>query len=103
MTFPQDDEAELSAAYRKSPKYHHGTDDMHPCYLPDGGIAFVSTRCQYGILCDPADEFTTTVMFRMDGDGKNMRQLSNSSVSEACPVMLEDGALRLNVYRVLYV
>lgn len=93
LTYPQADEAELSAAYRKRPAYHHGTDDMHPCYLPDGGIAFVSTRCQYGILCDPADDFTTTVMFRMDGEGKNMRQLSNSSVSEACPVMLEDGRL----------
>ena len=25
-------------------RYGHWTDDMHPCYLPDGGIAFTSTR-----------------------------------------------------------
>ena len=73
--------------------YHHGTDDMQPCYLPDGGIAFISTRCQYGILCDGPDDFTTTVLYRMDADGKNLCKLSNSSVSEASPVMLPDGRI----------
>ncbi len=93
LTFPQADDRDLSATYRKRPSYHHGTDDLHPCYLPDGGIAFVSTRCQYGVLCDPGDDFTTTVLYRMDGDGKNMRRLSNSALSEASPVMLSDGRL----------
>ena len=74
-------------------KYHHGTDDMHPCYLPDGGIAFVSTRCQYGILCNASDLFTTSVLYRMDANGKNIRALSNSSVSEAAPTLLPDGRI----------
>jgi len=93
LTFPPTNEAELQRDYRVFPHYHHGTDDMQPCYLPDGGIAFISTRCQYGILCDVPDDFTTTVLYRMDGDGKNMQRLSNSSVSEAAPVMLPDGRL----------
>ncbi|MCL2103766.1 MAG: hypothetical protein FWH21_01710, partial [Kiritimatiellaeota bacterium] len=93
LTFPQPDEAELVAKYRKYPHYHHGTDDLQPCYLPDGGIAFVSTRCQYGILCDGPDDFTTTVLFRMDADGTNIRQLSRSSVSETAPSMLPDGRI----------
>ncbi|MGB2820107.1 MAG: hypothetical protein WBF17_03940, partial [Phycisphaerae bacterium] len=54
---------------------------------------FISTRCQYGILCDAPDDFTTTVLYRMDRDGKNMRRLTNSSVSEASPVMLPDGRI----------
>jgi hypothetical protein len=66
---------------------------MHPCYLADGGIAFISTRCQYGILCDAPDDFTTTVIYRVDADGKNMVRLSNSSVSEASPVLMPDGRL----------
>ena len=66
---------------------------MQPCYLPDGGIAFISTRCQYGILCDAPDDFTTTVLYRMDADGRNLRKLSNSSVSEASPVVLPDGRI----------
>jgi hypothetical protein len=93
LTFPQADEAALVAKYRVFDHYHHGTDDMQPCYLADGGIAFISTRCQYGILCDGPDDFTTTVLYRMDGDGRNLRRLSNSSVSEASPVLMSDGRL----------
>ena len=105
ITFPQKNEAELVRLYRARAHYHHGTDDMHPCYLPDlpagpgsagqagGGICFISTRCQYGILCDAPDDFTTTVLYRMDADGRNMRKLTNSSVSEASPAMLPDGRI----------
>ena len=38
LTFPRQDESELARLYRARPHYHHGTDDMNPCYLPDGGI-----------------------------------------------------------------
>ena len=93
LTFPQDNEKWLVEMYRARPHYHHGTDDMHPCYLPGGGICFISTRCQYGILCDAPDDFTTTILYRMDADGKNMRKLTNSSVSEASPVMMPDGRI----------
>jgi hypothetical protein len=99
VTFPQADEKELVRKY-KNPKippvyrgYHHGTDDMHPCYLPDGGIAFISTRCQYGTLCGAWGNFSTTVLYRMDADGKNMKKLTNSSVSEAYPSVLPDGRI----------
>ena len=93
LTSPPPEEADLVKKYQLG--YHHGTDDMDPCYLPDGGICFISTRCQYGILCDAPDIFTTTVLYRMDGNGGNIRKLSNSSVSEATPAVMNDG-------RVLY-
>ncbi|MBE0537679.1 MAG: hypothetical protein IH624_18595, partial [Phycisphaerae bacterium] len=73
--------------------YRHHTDDMDPAYLPDGGICFISTRCQYGILCDGPDYFTTTVLYRMDADGANMQKLSNSSVSEGWPTVANDGRI----------
>jgi hypothetical protein len=91
LTFPPADEAELVQKYRRG--YHHGTDDMDPCYLPDGGICFISTRCQFGILCDSPDIFTTTVLYRMDGDGQRLEKLSNSSVSEATPAVMNDGRI----------
>jgi hypothetical protein len=75
--------------------YNHHTDDMHPCYLPDGGICFVSTRCERGILCDGPDLYTTTTLYRMSPDGENMEVLSQSPLSEASPSMMNDG-------RVLY-
>ncbi|NQT87609.1 hypothetical protein HQ560_12640 [bacterium] len=93
LTVPPKNEGELIKRYKLSGGYHHGTDDMHPCYLPDGGVAFISTRCQYGILCNGPDDFTTTVLYRIDGDGSNMQRLSNSSVSEAAPALTEDGRI----------
>jgi hypothetical protein len=92
LTFPQENEKELEARYGNS-YYHHGTDDLHPCYLPDGGIVFATTRCQYGILCDAKDVYTTKNLYRMDGDGGNMRTISNSPVSEASPAILPDGRI----------
>lgn len=91
VTLPPENEAELIARYRKG--YHHGTDDMHPCYLPDGGIVFATTRCQYGVLCDSGDNFTVKNLYRIDGDGRNMRPLTSSALSEATPALLPDGRI----------
>jgi len=84
-------EAALIEKYRLG--YHNGTDDMHPCYLPDGGTAFVSTRCQKSTLCHGGDAFTTTLLYRMDADGRNLRQLSFGALSEFTPVVLPDGRI----------
>jgi len=92
LTFPQEDEDELVSLYGNT-MYHHGTDDLHPCYLPDSGIAFVTTRCQYGILCNAGDVYTTKNLYRIDADGENMQPLSNSPVSEASPAILPDGRI----------
>ncbi len=88
---PPADEEKIVEKYRNG--YHHGTDDMHPCYLPDGDICFISTRCQYGILCDPPDIFSTTILFRMKPDGSGLRPLSNSAVSEQAPSITPDGRI----------
>lgn len=91
LTFPEPNEAELVKAYRRG--YHHGTDDIHPCYLPDGGIAFVSTRCQFSVLCDVSDGFTVKNLYRMNGNGSEMRALSVSPLSEATPTVMHDGRI----------
>ncbi|MDR2863184.1 MAG: hypothetical protein LBV54_04830 [Puniceicoccales bacterium] len=92
LTFSPPNEDELIAKYAIA-GYSHATEDLDPCYLPDGGIAFVSTRCHFGTLCDAPDIFTTTVLYRIDKDGGNMRQLSNSSVSEHTPSIMPDGRI----------
>jgi len=98
LTFPPANEQQLIERYDNSgeartvERYFHHTDDMHPCYLPDGGICFVSTRCQYDILCD-GGYLTTAVLYRIDGDGQNMEKLTNSSVSEFSPSMMPDGRI----------
>jgi len=92
LTFRPENEDILHERYTIA-NYHHGTDDMDPCYLPSDEICFISTRCNYGILCDNPDIFTTTILHKMDKDGKNMQPLSNSSVSEAMPSVANDGRI----------
>ena len=91
LTFPQADEAELVEKYRRG--YHHGTDDMDPCWLPEGGIVFVTTRCQFSVLCDTSDAFTVKNLYRMNDDGSGMEPLSHSPLSEATPTILSDGRI----------
>ncbi len=92
LTSPPANEAKLQALYKVS-QYHHGTDDMHPCYLPDGDIVFISTRCQFGVLCNAPDEYTTTVLYRRERDTGALTMLSNSALSEASPAVLDDGRI----------
>ena len=95
LTFDPPDEKARVAKYRLAwhGRYMHHTDDMHPCYLPDGGICFMSSRCEFGILCDTRDILTTTTLYRMDGDGKHITRLSNNSVSESAPSVMNDGRI----------
>jgi len=87
VSFPPPDEAEKAARWR--PGWH--TDDIHPCYLPDGKIIFSSTRCEHTILCGSSAALAAPVLHRMNADGTQIEQLSRSPVSEFCPVMLDDG------------
>ncbi len=87
VSFPPEDEAEKAARWK--PGWH--TDDVHPCYLPDGGIVFCSTRCEHTILCGGSTHLVAPNLYRMNADGSRVRPLTRSPVSELCPVVLDDG------------
>ncbi len=87
VSFPPDDEAEKAVRWR--PGWH--TDDIHPCYLPDGKIIFSSTRAEHTVLCGGSSHLVVPLLHRMEADGTGVEQLSWSPVSEFCPVMLDDG------------
>ncbi|MBI5684975.1 MAG: hypothetical protein HZC54_07830 [Verrucomicrobia bacterium] len=110
ITKPPADEDERVAKYamyspeqmKKDPTlYGHWTDDMHPCYLADGGIAFVSSRCERSVLCG-GHSLTTTCLYRMNSDGSDMRPLSQGALSEFTPTMLEDGRILYNRWEYVY-
>ena len=65
VSFPPKDEAEKVERWRRG--WH--TDDIHPCYLPDGGICFTSSRCRHGVLCDQGDTLSVNTLYRMNADG----------------------------------
>ena len=94
---PPDEEARIAKYWhpRNKPSgvYRHHTDDFHPCYLPDGGICFASTRCEQGVLCDQGDSLSVNVLYRMDADGGNIRRLSQGALSESTPSVSADGRI----------
>ncbi len=67
-------------------------DDLEPCYLPDGGIVFCSSRCNRWVPCWYVQVAT---LHRCDADGRNIRPLSSNIEQDNTPWMLPDG-------RVLY-
>jgi mono/diheme cytochrome c family protein len=65
-------------------------DDVEPTYLPDGGIAFCSTRCKRYIGCWLAP---SAILFRCDASGENLRMLSTGAFTENTPSVLPDGRI----------
>jgi len=75
--------------------YGHWSDDMHPCYLPDGGIVFTSTRVERSVLCG-GHSLTVPSLHRMNADGSGLTLLSRGALSEFCPTLMNDGRILYN-------
>ena len=63
-------------------------DDIEPCYLPDGDIIFCSSRCNRMVNCWFV---RVAVIYRCDGDGRNIRQLSANLEQDNTPWVLPYG------------
>ncbi len=68
-------------------------EDVDPCYLPDGGFAFTSTRCQSFGRCHWGRYAPSFLLYRADAGGANVRQLSYGEANEWEPSVLNDGRL----------
>ena len=68
----------------------HNSNNFNPCWLGDGGIAFLSDRKPAFAYC-----FVTTspVMHRMDFDGDNVQCLSANYLNDFTPSVLNDGRI----------
>jgi hypothetical protein len=69
---------------------HGPFHDYWPCPLPDGGLAFISTRCRQRFLCWRPQ---AAVLFRMNTDGSDMRPLSFANLTEWAPSVTRDGRI----------
>ncbi|MDP8243935.1 MAG: discoidin domain-containing protein [Candidatus Hinthialibacter antarcticus] len=65
-------------------------DDFEPCYLPDGGIVFVSCRGKRWVNCWLTQ---VAILYRCDGDGGNVQQLSANIEHDNTPWVLPDGRI----------
>jgi len=64
--------------------------DYNGCWLPDGGIGFLSTRAPQFAYCWNAP---VGVLHRMDADGSNIQRLSANYLNDFTPSVLEDGRI----------
>ena len=64
--------------------------DFWPTPLPDGGMAFLSTRCKKRFICWRPQAFT---LFRMEMDGSRILPLSYANLSEFAPSVMNDGRI----------
>ena len=69
-------------------------DDVMPCWLPDGGIAFCSTRRKAHARCfggGMAKGWSTYTLHRAQPDGNDLRCLSYHDTNEWYPAVTNDG------------
>ena len=65
-------------------------NNLDPCWLPDGGVAFISDRKPAYAYCYVV---TSPVVYRMDGDGQNQKRLSANYLMDFTPSVLTDGRI----------
>ena len=71
-------------------------DDLMPCYLPDGGVAFTSTRRKgYARCFGPqfSPRWDVYTLHRMNGDGSDIRAISFHDTNEWFPAVAHNGEL----------
>jgi concanavalin A-like lectin/glucanase superfamily protein/hydrazine synthase alpha subunit-like protein len=66
-------------------------DDLDPIYLPDGHIAFSTTRGNTYVRCMPPT--SAFPLARADGDGKNIYIISRNNEPDYLPSVLDDGRM----------
>ncbi len=64
--------------------------DFDAVCLPDGGVAFMSTRCKSRFLCWRPQSY---VLYRMEADGTKIRRLSHANLSEWKPSVMQSGRI----------
>lgn len=69
----------------------HGThNNLDPCWLPDGGIGFISDRKPAYAYCYVV---TSPVLYRMERDGSKVKRLSSNYLMDFTPSVLSNGRL----------
>lgn len=64
--------------------------NFNACWLPDGGIGFLSTRKSSFAYCWNSP---VGVLYRMERDGSNVKRLSSNYLNDFTPAVLDDGRL----------
>ena len=66
------------------------SNNMNPCWLPDGDIAFLSDRKPAFAYCFVS---TSPTLYRMDRNGENVQRLSANYLNDFTPHVMDDGRI----------
>lgn len=66
------------------------SNNVNACWLPDGGIAFLSDRKPAYAYCWTS---TSPVVYRAEGDGSKVRRLSANYLTDFTPSVMRDGRI----------
>jgi formylglycine-generating enzyme required for sulfatase activity len=66
-------------------------DNYDACYLPNGQVAFLSTACLQGVPCNAG--VIVGMLYKMNADGSNIRQLAFEQDHDYCPTVMNDGRI----------
>ncbi|MBQ6157606.1 MAG: SUMF1/EgtB/PvdO family nonheme iron enzyme [Thermoguttaceae bacterium] len=67
-------------------------DNFEGCYVPDGSTIFISNASMMGIPCIGGSGYVGNI-YRLEADGKTVRQLTFEQDNDWCPVILENGRI----------
>ena len=72
---------------------HPYNTDVEPSYLPSGEVVFSSTRSNFASQCSGSffQDKKITNLYKMDGDGSNIRALSNNKDFDRYARVMNDG------------
>lgn len=68
----------------------HDSNNFNACWLPDGGIAFLSDRKPAFAYCWIT---STPIIYRCDRDGGNLVRLSANYLNDFTPAIMDDGRI----------
>ena len=76
-----------------TPGLYSDVDNYDACYLPDGGIVFGSTRSFQRVPCRSTMQTPITLLYRMNAEGTDIRQLTFDQDHNWCPTVLSNGRI----------
>ncbi|MBI4976601.1 MAG: NPCBM/NEW2 domain-containing protein [Spirochaetes bacterium] len=71
-------------------------EDFDPCYLPDGGFIFTSTRSQNIARCHAGRYNPASLLYRGELDGTGIRPVTFGEANEIDPSVMNDGRIVYN-------
>ncbi|MDR2115894.1 MAG: hypothetical protein LBP87_05895, partial [Planctomycetaceae bacterium] len=75
-----------------TPSIGNDVDNVEGCYVPDGSTIFISTANMMGVPCIDGSSQVGNI-YRLETDGKTIRQLTFEQDQDWCPVLLPNGRI----------